>query len=461
MSTFTDQMYGNAATSARGLVTGSLDAPVRRSWGEVHQQARKMAGALANAGVGPGSVVAVLAGDPADVAPLAQAVWMRGASLSMLQQPTPVPESLGVDHQDRGQQSLTKHPGPRRARPRRRVRIVRVADRGCGGHRDVVPTPHRPGARVDRAADLFGFAGAVRIAQHPGKPGGLARHLRGAAGQPSEPHRIHHRGLPGRVIDLQQRRVHLGGAAAGHVMLRPQHPGCRRCSRLGRTGRDLGQRCTGVLIEHDVRGGQHQPRRDQGARPDRRAHPVGQIRPHQHYPLARHPGHPTPPLCRSARLDVAARDRRRTRILRRRLLFSFLIAHAEGFAGGVQRCQLHRDLLRRLLPNLPADRASTTQNLMPALPSPSWRVSNVNSTVTGPTSIGKSASRARSSTAPARPPRNPRTESAPTPQPLTKPDSPTQSSQSSQTSRHRSGGSVRCSCTPPPHRATASARPVR
>jgi fatty-acyl-CoA synthase len=48
-----------------------------------------MAGALANAGVGPGSVVAVLAGDPADVAPLAQAVWMRGASLTMLQQPAP------------------------------------------------------------------------------------------------------------------------------------------------------------------------------------------------------------------------------------------------------------------------------------------------------------------------------------------------------------------------------------
>ncbi len=89
MSTFTDQMYGNAATSARGLVTGPWDAPVRRSWGEVHQQARRIAGALANAGVGPGSAVAVLAGDPADVAPLAQAVWMRGASLTMLQQPTP------------------------------------------------------------------------------------------------------------------------------------------------------------------------------------------------------------------------------------------------------------------------------------------------------------------------------------------------------------------------------------
>jgi fatty-acyl-CoA synthase len=89
MSKFTDQMYGNAATSIRGLVTGPLDAPVRRTWGEVHQEARRMAGALADAGVAPGSAVAVLAGDPADVAPLAQAVWMRGASLTMLQQPTP------------------------------------------------------------------------------------------------------------------------------------------------------------------------------------------------------------------------------------------------------------------------------------------------------------------------------------------------------------------------------------
>ena len=89
MSAFTDQMYANAASSARGLVTGPWEAPVRRSWREVHEQARRMAGALANAGIGPGSVVAVLGADPADVAPLAQAVWMRGASLTMLQQPTP------------------------------------------------------------------------------------------------------------------------------------------------------------------------------------------------------------------------------------------------------------------------------------------------------------------------------------------------------------------------------------
>ena len=52
MSTFTDQMYSSAATSTHGLVTGPFDAPVRRSWGEIHQQAQAMAGALANAGIG-------------------------------------------------------------------------------------------------------------------------------------------------------------------------------------------------------------------------------------------------------------------------------------------------------------------------------------------------------------------------------------------------------------------------
>jgi len=89
MSAFTDQMYANAASSARGLVTGPWETPVRHSWSEIHEQARRMAGTLANADIGPGSVVAVLGGDPADVAPLAQALWMRGASLTMLQQPTP------------------------------------------------------------------------------------------------------------------------------------------------------------------------------------------------------------------------------------------------------------------------------------------------------------------------------------------------------------------------------------
>lgn len=89
MSSLTDQMYANAATSPRGMITGTFEDPVRRSWGEVHDEARRMAGALSDRGVEPGTSVAVLAGDPADVAPLAQAVWMRGASLTMLAQPTP------------------------------------------------------------------------------------------------------------------------------------------------------------------------------------------------------------------------------------------------------------------------------------------------------------------------------------------------------------------------------------
>ena len=116
MSTFTDQMYGNAETSARGLVTGPPDAPLRRSWGEVHHQARRIAGSLANAGVAPGSAVAVLAGDPADVAPLAQAVWMRGASLTMLQQPTPRTD-LAVWLADTNRAATMIRAAPHRRRP--------------------------------------------------------------------------------------------------------------------------------------------------------------------------------------------------------------------------------------------------------------------------------------------------------------------------------------------------------
>ncbi|MCG5431946.1 fatty acyl-AMP ligase [Mycobacterium sp. MYCO198283] len=89
MSRFTDTMYANAMTSARGFVTGEPHAPVRQSWAEVHQRARRIAGGLAAAGVGHGDVVAMLAGAPVEIAPAAQAVWMRGACLTMLHQPTP------------------------------------------------------------------------------------------------------------------------------------------------------------------------------------------------------------------------------------------------------------------------------------------------------------------------------------------------------------------------------------
>jgi fatty-acyl-CoA synthase len=89
VSRFTEKMYYNARTSIKGMVTGEPHAPVRQTWAEVHERARRIAGGLAAAGVGPGDAVGVLAGAPVEIAPTAQALWMRGASVTMLHQPTP------------------------------------------------------------------------------------------------------------------------------------------------------------------------------------------------------------------------------------------------------------------------------------------------------------------------------------------------------------------------------------
>jgi fatty-acyl-CoA synthase len=89
VSRFTDKMFHNAVTSDRGMVTGEPQEPVRHTWREVHERARCIAGGLAAAGVGPGDAVGVLAGAPVEIAPTAQALWMRGASITMLHQPTP------------------------------------------------------------------------------------------------------------------------------------------------------------------------------------------------------------------------------------------------------------------------------------------------------------------------------------------------------------------------------------
>jgi fatty-acyl-CoA synthase len=89
VSRFTEKMYSSARTSLNGMVTGEPVKPVRHTWAEVHQRARRVAGGLAAAGIGPGDVVAVLAGAPVEIAPTAQGLWMRGASVTMLHQPTP------------------------------------------------------------------------------------------------------------------------------------------------------------------------------------------------------------------------------------------------------------------------------------------------------------------------------------------------------------------------------------
>ncbi|MET0897055.1 MAG: fatty acyl-AMP ligase [Mycobacterium sp.] len=88
MSRFIDNMFANATTE-RGLVTGEPHHPVRHTWHEVNDRARRIAGGLAAAEVSHGDAVAVLAGAPAEIAPTAQGIWMRGASLTMLHQPTP------------------------------------------------------------------------------------------------------------------------------------------------------------------------------------------------------------------------------------------------------------------------------------------------------------------------------------------------------------------------------------
>jgi fatty-acyl-CoA synthase len=92
MSTFVDTLRATGtgpAGEARGMTTGEPHTPVRRTWGEVHRTASRMAGALVEGGLAPGSAVAVLAADPALIAPAVQAVWLAGGSVTMLHQPTP------------------------------------------------------------------------------------------------------------------------------------------------------------------------------------------------------------------------------------------------------------------------------------------------------------------------------------------------------------------------------------
>ncbi len=89
MSEFTQGIAAAASSSPRHLITGTSKVPTRMTWHEVHEQAKRIAGGLAARGVGRHSSVAVLATDAADVVPLAQALWLSRATLTMLQLPTP------------------------------------------------------------------------------------------------------------------------------------------------------------------------------------------------------------------------------------------------------------------------------------------------------------------------------------------------------------------------------------
>jgi fatty-acyl-CoA synthase len=88
LSVFTRELLAAAASSPRHLTGGTFADPVPLSWQDVHEQSKRIGGGLAARGVGRGGSVAVLATDAADVAPVAQAAWLRGAAVTMLQQPT-------------------------------------------------------------------------------------------------------------------------------------------------------------------------------------------------------------------------------------------------------------------------------------------------------------------------------------------------------------------------------------
>ncbi|MFT3716334.1 MAG: long-chain-fatty-acid--CoA ligase [Gordonia sp. (in: high G+C Gram-positive bacteria)] len=90
MRTLVQSWLTAPAPTETGLHSGDDPADLRyRNWDQVRTDARRTAAGLAAAGVGHGDAVAVLAGDPGDVADLVQAIWMRGASFTMLHQPTP------------------------------------------------------------------------------------------------------------------------------------------------------------------------------------------------------------------------------------------------------------------------------------------------------------------------------------------------------------------------------------
>jgi fatty-acyl-CoA synthase len=88
VSRFVDDVIATAGRARTGMVTGEPDEPFRRTWTELHELSRRIAGRLAGSGLKPGQAVAVLAGAPVQIAPVAQGIWLAGGSMTMLHQPT-------------------------------------------------------------------------------------------------------------------------------------------------------------------------------------------------------------------------------------------------------------------------------------------------------------------------------------------------------------------------------------
>jgi fatty-acyl-CoA synthase len=91
VSRFVEKLLASASGHGQvaGIVTGEPNRPVRHTWAQVHEASRRGAGALMRAGVRRGAAIAVLTAAPLQAAVAAQAVWLSGGSVTMLQQPTP------------------------------------------------------------------------------------------------------------------------------------------------------------------------------------------------------------------------------------------------------------------------------------------------------------------------------------------------------------------------------------
>jgi fatty-acyl-CoA synthase len=91
MSQFMNQLLASATTHGRerGIVTGEPNQSTRCSWSEVHERARRIAGALINLGLARGASVGILVAAPSQIGPVVQAVWLCGGSATMLHQPNP------------------------------------------------------------------------------------------------------------------------------------------------------------------------------------------------------------------------------------------------------------------------------------------------------------------------------------------------------------------------------------
>jgi fatty-acyl-CoA synthase len=97
VSRFVDTLLAHSAPdsptrSDRGITTGEPAQPRRLTWTQVHDKALRAAGTLTGSAapaVQHGDAVAVLAADPALIAPAVQGVWLAGGSVTMLHQPTP------------------------------------------------------------------------------------------------------------------------------------------------------------------------------------------------------------------------------------------------------------------------------------------------------------------------------------------------------------------------------------